>query len=388
MKFPRIHLAIDNCFASKRWTEPREWLALADSLGLRNVEASADTEADPLYMGAEYMQDWTAEVARCETSFGVKVVNLYSGHGTYTTLGLGHHDRRVRDRIRDHWVKPMLTAAQRLRAGLGFFCHAFPNCTLQDPQLYVSALRSLEAELSNVATFAAKLGVGPVGIEQMYSPHLVPWTIEGARDLLCAVNKAARGPCYLTIDTGHQTGQKRFVRPNSQTIAESARSGNCPWLGPQRAHEVFQEAVATGGTITDTLISAIEEQMFQFPHLFAKEADSDPYAWLQSLGRYSPIIHLQQVVDQRSSHLPFTDETNEKGIIKGEHVLRALLQSCLVQEPRPMPQPCSDIYLTLEVFSGTSEWPHEIIRKLRESVRYWRRWVPEDGKSIDQLVAT
>ena len=100
MKFPRIHLAIDNCFASKRWTEPREWLALASSMGLRNVEASADTEADPLYMGSEYMADWIGEVTRCEKDSGVKVVNLYSGHGTYTTLGLGHQDCRVRDRMR------------------------------------------------------------------------------------------------------------------------------------------------------------------------------------------------------------------------------------------------------------------------------------------------
>src|SRR5208283_4669039 len=128
-KSPRIHLAIDNCFASKRWTEPREWLDLCGSMGLKYVEASADTEADPLYMGSEYMEDWTAEVARCEQDSGVKVVNLYSGHGTYTTLGLAHHDRRVRDRIRDLWLRPMLAAAEKLHAGLGFFCHAFPDHT-------------------------------------------------------------------------------------------------------------------------------------------------------------------------------------------------------------------------------------------------------------------
>ena len=80
----------------------------AKRLGVSNVEASADTEADPLYMGPEYMEDWTREVSKCGESIGVKVVNLYSGHGTYTTLGLGHPDVRVRERIREYWVKPML----------------------------------------------------------------------------------------------------------------------------------------------------------------------------------------------------------------------------------------------------------------------------------------
>src|SRR5208337_321025 len=98
MDFPRVYLAIDNCFASKRWTQPMEWMEFVQRAGLNHVEASADTEADPLSCGEEYMKDWTEEVARCEKSTGVKVVNLYSGHGTYTTLGLCHTDKRVRQR--------------------------------------------------------------------------------------------------------------------------------------------------------------------------------------------------------------------------------------------------------------------------------------------------
>ena len=48
MKDPKIYLAIDNCFGSKRWTEPREWMDTIKSLGVYYVEASADTECDPL----------------------------------------------------------------------------------------------------------------------------------------------------------------------------------------------------------------------------------------------------------------------------------------------------------------------------------------------------
>ena len=51
---PIIYLGIDNCFASKRWARPSEWTRVIRDLGLRYVEASADTECDPLYMGAEF----------------------------------------------------------------------------------------------------------------------------------------------------------------------------------------------------------------------------------------------------------------------------------------------------------------------------------------------
>jgi hypothetical protein len=44
------------------------------------------------------------------------------------------------------------------------------------------------------------------------------------------------------------------------------------------------------------------------------------------------------------------------------------------------------IYLTLEIFAGTAEKPVEITRKIRESVAYWRRFIPRDGARLDELV--
>lgn len=41
---PRIHLAVDNCFASKRWTKPAEWMQIAYDAGITCIEASADNE--------------------------------------------------------------------------------------------------------------------------------------------------------------------------------------------------------------------------------------------------------------------------------------------------------------------------------------------------------
>ena len=97
--YPKIYLAVDNCFASKRFTEPSEWMAIVKDLGLEYVEASADTECDPLYMTPGYMKEWRAEVKKVSSRFNARVCNLYSGHGTYATLGLSHTSQEIRDRI-------------------------------------------------------------------------------------------------------------------------------------------------------------------------------------------------------------------------------------------------------------------------------------------------
>ena len=97
--YPRIFLAIDNCFASKRYTRPVDWMCITRDMGVYQIEASADTECDPLYMGPEYMARWRAEVARVADETGQTVRNLYSGHGQMCIRdrrNLAHARRHVR----------------------------------------------------------------------------------------------------------------------------------------------------------------------------------------------------------------------------------------------------------------------------------------------------
>ncbi|HET6485799.1 MAG TPA: TIM barrel protein [Spirochaetia bacterium] len=385
----RVHLAVDNCFASKRWTRPYQWMELVRDLGLRCVEASADTEADPLYCGEDYMARWAEEVSRSGDATGVRVVNLYSGHGTYTTLGLGHTDERVRRRMLELWIKPMVRTAASLRAGLGFYCHAFDDEVLQDPGTYAAKMDELNGELAEVAAFAAAEGV-TVGVEQMYSPHQYPWTIEGARDLILRVSQAGGHPLYITIDTGHQTGQRRFRRPDASTIVERASSGpaasaSAPWLGSRDAQARFERCAADGRGVSSGDLAFLAEDMDRHPFLFSSPRDSDPYAWIEDLGRFSPIVHLQQVTGASSSHLPFTEANNRSGAIQPDKVLASLRASCESPVPPGFPPPPEDLYLTLEIFAGTAETPSEILAKLRESARFWRRYVPEDGLPLAEL---
>lgn len=393
MNYPKISLAVDNCFASKRWTTPQEWADVIQEAGLTYIEASADNESDPLYADPEYLEDWIAEVENAEATTGVKVVNLYSGHGTYSTLGLAHTDKRVRTWMLEKWLKPRLRQAVRLKAGVGFFCHAFSESVLQHPDLYAEFKRDLFHLLADVSVMAAEYEVGPVGVEQMYSPHQIPWTIEGARELLQTVFAISRHPLYLTIDTGHQSGQRQYVRPGETRINDLLRQGRSGkttetfWFGSNSAYTLFRQALAASSEHEEAAaIRRLSREMDRFPYCFACEEDGDPYRWLERLACYSPIIHLQQTNGLVSAHQPFTQECNAQGIIWGDAVLRAIASAYEAEPEEGMPPRCDAIYLTLEPFSKTADYPHDIRRRLRESVAYWRQYVPEDGLSLDQLL--
>ncbi|MBB6670116.1 TIM barrel protein [Cohnella nanjingensis] len=389
---PKLYLAVDNCFATKRWTRPAEWMDLLREFGVYVAEASADNEFDPLYMDVSYMADWLIEAKREGERTGVRIGNIFSGHGTYTTLGLAHTDKRNRDRFLNEWLKPMSAFAAQAGAGLGFYCHAFPDSILQSPQDYAEAELDLYARLAELAIHCRELGIEASGVEQMYTPHQIPWTIEGSKKLLREVYRRSQAPFYLTLDTGHQSGQRKFIRPGREQMRLAAsrktRTGGAHgiWLGPKSADLLFQEMSAQPKSERERYLNLIEEEMDRYPHLFARPTDGDTYLWLKELGCYSPIVHLQQTNGASSSHLPFTEEENAKGIIFGEPLLRAIADSYHRAETDGMPPKCRELYLTLEVFSGTSEINSDILYKIRESVRYWRKFIPHDGIALSDAL--
>lgn len=389
---PLIYLAVDNCFAMRRWTDPLEWAAVVKDLGLRYVEASADNECDPLYTTPAYLADWVAQVRRAYEQTGVSVVNFYSGHGTYATTGLTHTDPRIRDRILNDWLKVMAKLAGEVGAGLGFACHALAESVLQDASAYAFAEADLYARLAELARYAADCGTQSVGLEQMYTPHMIPWTLAGSAHLLQEVYRLAGEPVYLTIDTGHQWGQRRFLRPDrgqlAEVLAQARSTGSLAgkWLGPRRAYEHMRAAAQSPAGQVEAYLDQVEAEMDRYPYLFAAAEDGEPYLWLERLGCYSPIIHLQQTANIASAHLPFTARHNATGIIHPRAVLEALARSYTQPENPLLPPRCPAIYLTIEVFAPTAALPVDILEDLDESVRYWRRWAPRDGMRLDELL--
>ncbi|QGQ94266.1 hypothetical protein EHS13_04780 [Paenibacillus psychroresistens] len=390
---PKLYLALDNCFAKKRWTSPNEWVKLIHDLGVYYVEASSDNEFDPLYGDPAYLADWLSEMKEACTKWGVHVANFYSGHGSYTTLGLAHTDIRIRDRMLNDWLKPMALLSAQAGAGLGFYCHAYSNAVLQNGQAYMETEQDLYRRLAELAVYCKACGVRTPGVEQMYSPNQIPWTIDGAEKLLREVYRmSSSSPFYLTLDTGHQSGQRRYMRPSASIIREAAgrvRQGERLrdfWLGPETASNLFAELVKSPIEQEVDILTQMDDEMNKFPQLFADYKDGDTYLWLEKLARYSPIIHLQQTNGTSSAHQPFTEEYNSSGVIFGDQVLQAISKSYQDSSVEGMPPVCDEIYLTLEIFAGTSEMNSDIKHKILESVKYWRKYIPQDGIRLSEAL--
>ncbi len=390
---PKIYLAIDNCVVSKRITKPLEWMEYFKHLGINYIEASADNELDPFYMGMDYLKDWRKEVRKASRLTGQKIVNLFSGHGTYSTLGLGHTDLRVKDHMLHDWLKEMVNTASEIDCGFGFFCHAFPQKILQEPDLFTESWNDLISRFGLIADYAKKLEIHTISVEQMYSPHQVPWTIEQGRKLLSEIQNQTNAPFYLTIDTGHQTGQRRHLMPTEKQLFDEINycrkeSIDSPriWLGPQKAYQLFREAVR--GSLHDKkkYIKEIVLSMQRTPYLFASFSDGNIYEWLEKLGGMSPIIHLQQTDGKSSAHWAFTKDRNVSGIINPQKVLESIQKFYTYGSGIDFLEPVDEIYLTLELFSGTAEYQQDINDKIKESVSYWREYIPEDGLRLEEII--
>ena len=391
IEYPEIFLAIDNCFASKRYTEPVDWISIINDLNINYIEASADNECDPLYMGMDYLERWAEKVKIASKKSGISICNLYSGHGTYSTLGLAHTDPSVRERILNNWIKPMIETAADLDAGLGFYCHAFADKVLQDPGLYKKYQNTLIDDLAEAAVFSNLKGCRATGVEQMYSPHQIPWTIKGTKNLLSRIYEKSSVPLYTTLDTGHQSGQRNFLKPEKEYLLKSMEQfrkrgkREIPWLGPIDAYRIFERSDRMEQDQYPELTEKIFELLIDYPHMFAEPVDCSPYKWLEKLGCYSPIIHLQQTDGTFSHHLPFTKINNEKGIIDGKRVLESIKDSYDNEYNQGIPK-VDKIYMTIEVFLSTASVNYQSILDLEETVKYWRYYIPEDGMNLKEIV--
>ena len=93
----------------------------------------------------------------------------------------------------------------------------------------------------------------------------------------------------------------------------------------------------------------------------------DPYPWIDKLGKYSPVIHLQQTELHKSHHWPFTPECNEKGIVHADKVIAALEKSG-----------AEEAFMAFEI-GHREHWDTEfkIIQDLKASVDYWRQYIKD-----------
>ena len=383
MKYPRIHLVLDNCFAIKRWVQPDHWMELAKEIGFNLVQASTDNEIDPLFSTPSYMESWLGQVESASKKTGVKLVNFYTGYQTYRTAGLAHPDRRIVEHLKNNWICKMVEFVGRCGAdGIGFCYYAIPDKVMQDPKLHKQTMDAIYEDLYDIARHSHEHGV-KVSVEQMYVPYQPPFTIHDSKTHLQRVYENCGKPIYLTLDTGHMVGQHRFRKPDEQQIEKSfALAEPDVWLGGDSVYEIWQKHKAAGSASAG--VRAVMDEMEKYPYMFAKLEDSDLYTWVRQLAKYSPIIHMQQTDGTKSAHAPFTPELNKNGIVTGEELLTAIMSS--YESSEELQPPVEDIYLSFEIFAANVDNKRDIIKYLKQTLEYWRSFVPEDGLPLDKLV--
>ena len=256
----------------------------------------------------------------------MQLVNFYTGYQTYRTVGLAHHDARIREKITDEWIKKLILRIADLKAkGLGFSFFAIPHAALQKPKEYQRIMKMLFRQMADIAAFAYENGRVQVSFEQMYAPHQPPFTIKGTKEFIRRVYQIHEKPSYVTIDVGHMVGQKKFARPSRKEIDEAIRKSQKIWLGSDAAQIMFEQAAGSENKENkEALIDRIEADIRAHEYLFSDPEDSDPYRWLESAACYSPIMHLQQTDGVTSSHAAFTPENNAKGIIRADQLLKSI----------------------------------------------------------------
>ena len=98
------------------------------------------------------------------------------------------------------------------------------------------------------------------------------------------------------------------------------------------------------------------------------------------------IIAMYKDVSETDDTMGFSQGI-QKGIIKAEQVLRALADSFAQEAVPGMPPACGEVALTFEPFISTAGNVYDFLDDLRESVAYWRRYVPEDGMRLSAVGA-
>jgi len=378
IQYPRIHLAVDNCFAIKRWVEPAEWMRKVREIGdIRYIQASTDNEIDPSHNTQAFRDEWVAEVKKYEQELGLKVASFYSGYATYRTVGIASLSKSKRRAMIEKYFKPTVDVAASLGAQVGNTLSAYSDTVLQNPEMFRLTTDYIENSLAGMSAYANRKGV-TFSYEQMYTPTQGMWTIDGCISCMRNVYAHTRNPMYITIDTAHQAGQLLFLRPAPDEVHKMVQAGE---PGACRLPAQVKKAIRDRQRP-----ELIEELLDRYSYWFAQPRDADLFEWLGILGAYSPVIHLQQTDGTYSSHKPFTTKYNAAGIVKPKDVFAAIARSYERPTPEGLPPQVTDIYLAFELFFGITESADNIISDMRESVAWWREYIPRDGMTVEKLI--
>ena len=318
-----VDLCANTCFMTRRYEKPESWAKIVRQLGFDY--ASFDSDAlDPFYSGdRDYVLRTAGAIRETFEDAGIKIVDYLTGVAPYRFFGLAHSNPEARNKMYE-WLEGAIDIASVLGAeSVSGRFDAFSVEVLNDPEAYKARYLDVIRAYRRLSERAKECGLTAIGIEQMYVPSLVPYTIDGSKRYFADAN-TGNGGAFIrpVVDTGHACGQNY-------------------------------------GTAGDDLY-------------YEK--------WLEEFGVFCNTIHIQQSRRRSSDHAPFTPEN--KGDVTVYGILESLEKSAknyARSNLAPLISVPDHIYLILEAIPSTSQTEEKVFDDLRVSMDYLRTTIPGGG---------
>lgn len=298
----KLTLGTNNAFSFKAWPEPEMWAKIiSEELGLKEVQFSFDL-LDPL-LDEPGRSLQCVKILEAVQDYGLSMRSSFTGLIMYAQNLLSHPDPAMRA-YGFRWYQKAVELAGKLGVeSTGGHIGTMSARDYSDPQRR-SFIRSSLIEMVRELTWsAAKYGQRYFLWEAMPSPREIPHTPQEAVDLLQEVNQGAAVPVYICFDLGHCNS-------------------------------------------------------FDF------DKPGDPYAWLEELLPFTPVVHLQQTDGESDHHWPFTPEYNKLGIINPDRVTDILKSS-----------PFPEVLMLFELGHAFDAPDQQVIDDHKHSVETWSKWV-------------
>ena len=299
----KVHLGVNNCYAVKRWPEPDVWgKHVAERWGLKYVQHTFDL-LDPRCMeGARDVM--CEEIRSAADKYDFEVHSYFTGLASYTyNLFLHPFIEFRQDALR--WCELACVVAGKLGTQTVGGAHSGASMeSVRDPETREYLLRNFVESQKSFARYGAVHGQKYILWDPTPPTREMCYTIEDAKKIYERFNDNIPIPVEFCLDVGHMCG--------------------CEQCG----------------------------------------LDNDPYVWLEELGRYSPVVHVQQTDGQYDRHWPFSEEYNQQGIIKMDKVLEALDKSGT-----------KEVFVFLEAMHPFEIEENKVLADLDESFEYLKQFI-------------
>lgn len=295
-----ITLGINNCFASKRWPEPDEWARIiAEELGLQIVQFSFDLLEPRTTEPTRALQ--ALRIVNAASKYNLKIHSTFTGLAAYCSNLLSHPDEGMRLDALD-WYKNAVKLTDKLNVeGTGGHLGSLSLKDFNVDKRRNFLAKELKQAVHLITQLAKSLDQKFLLWEPMPINRERPSNVTDALHLYEFINDGSDVPILYCLDLGHTCAYDN--------------SGS----------------------------------------------DLDPYYWIKSLGRLSPVIHLQQTDGNADHHWPFTEEFNQIGIIDANKVVETIHETGM-----------DEVFLLLEIIHPFEARESEVLDDLKETVDYWQ----------------